>query len=147
MEKEKRFPIFACYAVLMVALSAYVVLDTFVIQKTFAVVSSNKTAQAAQARSSAQGAVGQETDALGDQDAQADASTKVNLTTHTYNGTTIYVADVYADNSTSLLAAFANDSYGRNVSAARHQRRLLRHAQRGLRGAQRRALPVGIRGT
>ena len=117
MEKENRFPIFACYAVLMVALSAYVVLDTFVIQKTFAVVSTNKTAQAAQARASAQGAVGQETDAQGDQDAQTGASTKVNLTTHTYNGTTIYVADVYADSATNLLAAFANDSYGRNVSA------------------------------
>ena len=117
MEKQKRFPIFACYDVLMVALSAYVVLDTFVIQKTFAVVSANRTAQAAQARTSAQGAVGQETDAQGDQETQASPSTKVNMTTHTYNGTTIYVADVYADSATSLFAAFANDSYGRNVSA------------------------------
>ena len=113
MKKQRRFPLFACYAALAMALSTYVVLDTFVIQKTYAVVSASETRQAPQAHPS--------TSAANDQDVQTNSSTKVNLTTHTYNGTTVYVADIYADDVTSLLSAFANDSYGRNVSAATSQ--------------------------
>ncbi len=113
MKKQRRFPLFACYAALVVALSTYVVLDTFIIQKTFAVVSVDEARAAAQERSSTQATDGQQ--------AQASTSAKVNLSTRTYNGTTIYVADVYADDVTSLLSAFANNSYGRNVSAAASQ--------------------------
>ena len=109
MKKQRRFPLFACYAALAVALSTYVVLDTFVIQKTFAVVSADEARAAAQERQSAQ--------VVNDQEAQASQSTKVDLSTRTYNGTTIYVADVYTNDVTSLLSAFANNSYGRNVSA------------------------------
>ena len=103
MKKQRRFPIFACYVVLAVALSTYVVLDTFVIQKTFAVVSANAQSMAAQ-------------DAKGP-NTKAESETSVDLKTYTYNGTTVYVANVYASDVTSLLSAFANDSYGRNVSA------------------------------
>jgi exopolysaccharide biosynthesis protein len=35
-----------------------------------------------------------------------------------YLDTTVYVVDVYADDPTSILAAFAQDTYGRNVTAA-----------------------------
>ena len=48
---------------------------------------------------------------------KAESETSVDLKTYTYNGTTVYVANVYASDVTSLLSAFANDSYGRNVSA------------------------------
>ena len=103
MTKQRRFPIFVCYVVLAAALSTYVVLDTFVIQKTFAVVSANAQSMAAQ-------------DAKGP-NTKAESETSVDLKTYTYNGTTVYVANVYASDVTSLLSAFANDSYGRNVSA------------------------------
>lgn len=103
MTKQRRFPIFVCYVVLAAALSTYVVLDTFVIQKTFAVVSANAQSMAAQ-------------DAKGP-NTKAESETSVDLKTYTHNGTTVYVANVYASDVTSLLSAFANDSYGRNVSA------------------------------
>ena len=121
MKNKRRFPLFACYAVLAAALSTYVVLDTFVIQKTFAVVSASEARQAAQGRQLAQGTQGQvETEGQEDQ-ATTSTNATVNLTNHTYNGTTIYVADVYASDVTSLLSAFANNSYGRNVSAITSQ--------------------------
>lgn len=108
MTKQKRFPIFACYVVLAAALSTYVVLDTFVIQKTFAVVSPKAESMAAQE------AGGLSTKA----EQNTSQNTDVELKTYTYNNTTIYVADVYTSDATSLLSAFANNSYGRNVSAA-----------------------------
>lgn len=103
MDNKRRFPIFACYAFVAAVFSTYVVLDTFVIQRTFAVVTPAEQHQAAQSSTN----VG----------AQANSGTNVTMSTHTYNGTTVYVADVYADDVTSLLAAFANNAYGRNVSA------------------------------
>ena len=126
MKEQRRFPIFACYAALAAALSTFAILDTFVIQKTFAVVSAGNATQASQARSSAQ--------AADDQETQADSDAQVNLSTHTYNGTTVYVADIHGSDVTSLLSAFANDSYGRNVSATTSQIALANGATLAING-------------
>lgn len=116
---RRRFPIFACYAVLMVAFSTYVVLDTFVIQRTFAVVQTSATQRTGQGPV-ASGAVSVTSSSTGD-DVNAGEGTSAivntSISTYTYEGSTVYVADVYANDVHALLTAFANDAYGHNVSA------------------------------
>lgn len=111
---RRRMPVLAAYAVLLVAFSTYVVLDTFVIPRTYAVAQTpaSRTTQAAATH--------------GDEGAtQTAATTKaaasVELTSERYEGSAVYVADIYTDDVHDLLAAFANDAYGRNVSATTSQ--------------------------
>lgn len=115
--RGRRFPVFVCYAVLMAVFSTYVVLDTFVIQRTFAVVQTSATQRSGQRTS---GAVSVTSSSTGD-DVNAGEGTSAivntSISTYTYEGSTVYVADVYANDVHALLTAFANDAYGHNVSA------------------------------
>lgn len=115
--RGRRFPVFVCYVVLMAAFSTYVVLDTFVIQRTFAVVQTSATQRSGQRTS---GAVSVTSSSTGD-DVNAGEGTSAivntSISTYTYEGSTVYVADVYANDVHALLTAFANDAYGHNVSA------------------------------
>lgn len=86
---------FAAYAVVMVALSCYVVLDTFAIQRTYAHASTQGVLQ---------------------DDVDKETGATVRVDTQEYLGTSVYVAHVYADDVHALRAAFADDAYGHNVS-------------------------------
>ena len=100
---HRGFPIVRLYTVLLLSFSVYVLLDAFVIVRSYAAVSEDAAEVAA--------SVSQTSETT-----QAEQVT-ANLNTYRYADTTIYVVDVYADDVEQLLTAFAQDTYGKNVTA------------------------------
>lgn len=82
-----------CYGILLMCFTTYVLLDTFVLQTVYDVEVS--------------------------QTSQIETNEKVqtNLTTYEAYDTKIYVVDVYFDNVMSIQSAFAQNTYGKNVTA------------------------------
>lgn len=106
---RKRMRLLTVYALLLGAFSTYVLLDAFVITRSYA------AADPVVEESSAQ-----EEDALATQATQETAETskaRTSLSQVRYGDTTVYVVDVYLDDVTQLLAGFAQDTYGKNVTA------------------------------
>ena len=97
----------------------FVALDTFVLRD---VQQTEATAVdlSAFAALSAEAAPAQETgpDDTTEELAAAEAGAEVRLTEYYEYDTRIYVADVWVDSVSQLLTAFAEDSFGRNVTAA-----------------------------
>lgn len=58
------------------------------------------------------------TDNAGSSDTYEDENVKITYTTYTTNGTTIHVADVQLSSAEYLKTAFAQDTYGKNVTQA-----------------------------
>lgn len=107
--RGRRWFLFAGYVVALVAVTVYVLLDAFVIERSYAAVGAMADATV---KSSA-GAV-QEVSSSGEAAGEASAKTSVSHTR--YLDTEVYVVDVYAQDARSLLAAFAKDTYGKNVT-------------------------------
>ncbi len=94
MKQHKIWTISFCTA--LTAFTAYVMLDTFVIPRTYDVIDNPITQE---------------------QSSGITDNTSVSVTTYRQNDTTIYVADIYVTSPLSILTAFANNSYGKNVKA------------------------------
>lgn len=130
------------FAVMLTAFTVYSVLDTFVISRAYAVVQTDQAAQteSVSADTSGTGSGGSETDAAsGTSDAGSDTSEEdagsasqepvvtdtsysdenitVTLSEYRENDTTIYVADVTLSSAEYLKTAFAQNIYGKNVTA------------------------------
>ena len=58
------------------------------------------------------------TDNAGSSDSYEDENVKITYTQYTTNGTTIHVADVRLSSAEYLKTAFADDTYGKNVTEA-----------------------------
>ncbi len=114
------------YGILLTTFTAYVLLDTFVITRVYETVPNDSSSnyefvqfeedngnnQTDNQLSSNEDAEIQQTDNY-----YSDSNITITLTEYRQLDTTIYVADVKLSSAEYLKTAFANDSYGRNVTA------------------------------
>lgn len=96
----------------------YLLLDTFVIQRTYSAIAVGSAAKTAETSSSSTATTNAEKASTTD---ASDSGTSVSLSTSRYEDTTVYVVDIYTDDVTSLMAALANDTYGKNVTETTSQ--------------------------
>lgn len=96
------------YGIVLTAFTVYTALDTFVISKVYNVVSDseNKNYQ----KETAEPAVITE-------NSYNDENIKITINTHREYNTTIYTADITISSPEFLKAAFAKNSYGKNITA------------------------------
>ncbi len=126
-KRHMALPLVRIYSLLLLTFSVYTLLDTFVITRSYARVSASETVTSAVegASTSAQGQVeGESNDNAGDSaatNAAASSQVQTSLAQYRYADTTVYVVDVYTNDVTQLLAAFAQDTYGKNVTAKTSQ--------------------------
>lgn len=110
-KRKKMFSFIDCLLILLVSL--YVLSDTFLIQRTYAEVNDSRsekeifgltqeTSPAAEASIS--------------ENSYEDDDISIHLEEYVYLDTVIYVADVKISSIDLLYSAFADDSYGRNVT-------------------------------
>jgi len=119
---KKKFVWAISYAVLLTAFTLYMVMDTFVIARVYTVVpseadavfNSNQTNESALTESSEP-----ETQSkIITDNSYIDENISVTITQYREYNTDIYVADVKISSVDYLQTAFADNSYGRNVTAA-----------------------------
>lgn len=102
------------FSLLLTAFTAYALLDTFLIRRVYAVVEP-AAAESASSPDELTAAPGAETQA---REIQETAETEwVQMTAYRMYDTAIYVADIHLSDPTALRTAFAQDSYGRNITA------------------------------
>ena len=106
-------------ALFLLVFSVYALLDTFLIPRVYSVVES----PVAEAEESSQirtlsCTLGQEEQAAEITDNSYDDGTlRVEISSYRVEDTTVYVADLYTEDPKALLAAFSQNSYGRNITA------------------------------
>ena len=112
------------FALLLTAFSLYALLDTFVIRRVYAAAGTAPAETAVTAAGDDAGAaalmasVSTRSDPVITDTSYAREGLTITLTTLREYDTDIYVADVWYSDPAVLSAAFADDSYGRNVTAA-----------------------------
>ena len=118
---DKKYLWCACFAVILTAFTAFVVLDTFLIPRAYSTV----TTQSVTANEETEETTSEETEAeviftepVITETSYDDGNVSIELSTYYEYDTTIYVADIQADSIEYLKAAFADDTYGRNITAA-----------------------------
>lgn len=98
---------FIIYLVLLICFTVYVLLDTFILTKAITKVetvnNSTKTVNTAKAIST--------------DDSYSDDNISIKISTYRENDTNIYVADITVKSIDYLKTAFANNTYGKNVTA------------------------------
>jgi exopolysaccharide biosynthesis protein len=94
------------------ALAAYLLLDTFVIPRTYSVVTADakSTADTSSVTNASSASI---TDT-----SYTDDNISIKITTSTYDNTVIYTADVQVSDASYLQTAFANSTYGKNITAS-----------------------------
>ncbi len=98
------------YSVVLVLFSAYIVLDTFVISRVYTVVSDEtETADSVQENTDTAAAISA--------NSYSDENISIILTEYRECDTSIYVADIVISSPEYLKTAFAEGSYGKNVTA------------------------------
>ena len=97
-------------AVVLTGFTAYVLLDAFVIPRSYEKV--DKSEYAIEAEETLDESTAEYTE-----DGYTDSTTSIEFTTCRENDTTIYVADVRLSKVDSIKTAFANDTYGKNITA------------------------------
>ena len=120
MKKHKAL---LAYLLALTVFTAYVVMDTFVITRVYSEASGDGSEAAMQmengteddAAESAQDA--QNSDSSSSQDSYNDGKISVEYKEYTVSGTMVHVAEVSADSAAYLKTAFAQGSYGKNVTA------------------------------
>ncbi len=105
--KKKMFYFLDCC--LIVLLSGLILADSFLISRTYAQVSDFKTQETTTVQTSYSEAKVSET-------SYEDENIKIEIDEYEYLDTTIYVADVRVSSIDYLYAAFADDSYGKNIT-------------------------------
>ena len=96
-----------CYTVMLLSFSVYAILDTFVISSSYA--TEVQAIDSTSASESEETAVSLAT--------ENDAETSVSMETYRAYDTDIYVATVTLSDITSLRSAFAEGTYGKNITA------------------------------
>lgn len=104
------------YSVFLIAFTAYLAMDTFVITRVYTVVGSTAedtaTTDAEQKIKSDSG-----TEIVVSETSYSDENIQIMLTEYREYDTSIYVADIVLSSSEYLQTAFAQNAYGRNVTA------------------------------
>lgn len=122
MKKGAIFTI--AYTAALLSFTAYAALDTFVIKKSLqtgateinsSMFTESTTALETSTDESAE-TTAEESTAASDSDSYSDENTNISLTEYYENSTKIYVADITLSSVQYLKAAFAEDTYGRNVT-------------------------------
>lgn len=106
------------YVAAILCFTVYLLLDTFVIQRTYSAIAVGSAAKSAEASSSSTATTNAEKASTTD---ASSSGTSVSLSTSRYEDTTVYVVDIYTDDVTSLMAALAKDTYGKNVTETTSQ--------------------------
>lgn len=111
---KKKYVWAVFYAVLLVSFTCYVVLDTFVITRVYTTVPNeeNDSSNSAEMESNPQFTESAEITDY----SYSDQNINIAITEYREYDTTIYVADVYVASAEYLQAAFAQSSYGRNIT-------------------------------
>ncbi len=114
------------YGAVLVAFTLYVLLDGFVIPRRYASAESAAAESAAAAQSAAaQTQSGSQAAALSTQttpavtvtaDSYSDGEVSIQITTYREYDTDIYVADITLSGADALKTAFADDTYGKNIT-------------------------------
>jgi exopolysaccharide biosynthesis protein len=117
------------YGLALVLFTVYVLLDAFVIPRTYAAQQTAVTAAAVSSETAQTAAAGSSSDAAasssGSSSAAAavtdtsysDGNISITITQYRENDTTIYVADVTLASVDALQTAFAQNTYGKNITA------------------------------
>ena len=108
---KKRYAYASIFGLLLIASFSYSMLKTFVIAETISTVSSSSSSSNAEAASKAA-----ETATVTDT-SYSDDNISVTLTEKTISNTQVYIADVTVSSSEYLKTAFAQNTYGNNVTA------------------------------
>ena len=108
---KKRYAYASIFGLLLTASFSYSMLKTFVIAETISTVSSASSSSNAEAASKAA-----ETATVTDT-SYSDDNISVTLTEKTISNTQVYIADVTVSSSEYLKTAFAQNTYGNNVTA------------------------------
>ena len=108
---KKRYAYASIFGLLLTASFSYSMLKTFVIAETISTVSSASSSSNAEAASKAS-----ETATVTD-NSYSDDNISVTLTEKTVSNTQVYMADVTVSSSEYLKTAFAQNTYGNNVTA------------------------------
>ena len=108
---KKRYAYASIFGLLLTASFSYSMLKTFVIAETISTVSSTSSSSNAKAASKA-AETATETDT-----SYSDDNISVTLTKKTVSNTQVYIADVTVSSSEYLKTAFAQNTYGNNVTA------------------------------
>ena len=108
---KKRYAYASIFGLLLTASFSYSMLKTFVIAETISTVSSASSSSNAEAASKAA-----ETATVTDT-SYSDDNISVTLTENTVSNTQVYIADVTVSSSEYLKTAFAQNTYGNNVTA------------------------------
>lgn len=103
----KRKYLFAIiYSIILIVFTIYISLDTFVNSQSYSIVQNNKTTTK------------YETGEITSTDSKyEDDNIKITIKEYTQNETLIHVADVEIKNAELLKTAFANNTYGKNVTS------------------------------
>jgi exopolysaccharide biosynthesis protein len=101
------------FSVLLSIAFTFTLLDTFVFEKAITKVS----AVASKATSTSNGANAAQSKANVTDKSYEDENIKINIETVRKYNSTIYVADIQVSDPSYLKTAFANNSYGRNITA------------------------------
>ena len=104
------------YVIVLVIFTVYMLLDTFVITKKLAVVSNHSRSVSSSSDSSVSNSSGKSGSVTKSSTAYEDDNIKIALIDYRENDTDIHMADVKVSSSEYLKTAFAQSSYGRNVT-------------------------------
>ena len=103
----------------LLSFSAYALLDTFLIPRVYASAESpNAEAGESSMSQTLSCTVGREEQAPQiTENSYDDGTLRVEISSYRVEDTTVYVADLYTEDPKALLAAFSQNSYGRNITA------------------------------
>ncbi len=108
-----------CYAILLIAFTAYMALDTFVLTRVYSVVDGAQgSGISSEVGGSEQSASRTEPSGQVDvtETSYDDGTIRITLTEYREYDTSIYVADITLSSPEYLRTAFAQDTYGKNVT-------------------------------
>ncbi len=114
-----------CFTSALIAFTTFIALDTFVLSAAYnenatgmnTSLFSDRTETQSEDVQAPENTDREQTDAVSDENAYKDGNVSITLTEYERYGTKIYVADVALTSAAYLKTAFANDTYGKNVTA------------------------------
>ena len=114
-----------CFTSALIAFTVFIALDTFVLSAAYNENATGMNTSLFSVRTETQNedaqapdeTVQEQTVAVSNESSYKDGNVSITLTEYEQYGTTIYVADVEMSSTLYLKTAFANDTYGKNVTA------------------------------
>ena len=110
------------FGIILTVFTCYVLMDTFVITRVYATVQSEDTTQVSMTENNNETAGDSPeqdvSEAVLTENSYEDENISITINEYRVNDTTVYVADVQLSSADYLQTAFAQSSYGKNVTAA-----------------------------